>query len=154
MKQQEQELQQKPDIIIATPGRLLDIMMNSKSIELSHIETLVLDEADRLLEMGFFEMITKILQIIQESSDVVNRQTLLLSATLSKDIKQLADLALKSPEIILEKKQQNSVHANLKLSHYFVKLRESTKMERDAVLLTLCIKHFTRKTVIFFNKKS
>ena len=73
MKQQEQELQQKPDIIIATPGRLLDIMMNSKSIELGHIETLVLDEADRLLEMGFFEMITKILQIIQESSDVANR---------------------------------------------------------------------------------
>lgn len=48
-------------------------MMNSKSIELGHIETLVLDEADRLLEMGFFEMITKILQIIQESSDVANR---------------------------------------------------------------------------------
>jgi superfamily II DNA/RNA helicase len=47
--------------------------MNSKSIELGNIETLVLDEADRLLELGFFELITKIINMIQESSDVANR---------------------------------------------------------------------------------
>ncbi len=47
----------KPEFVIATPGWLIDIMMNSKSIELTNIETLVLDEADKLLEMGFKEMI-------------------------------------------------------------------------------------------------
>ena len=57
MKQQEYQLNNKPEIVIATPGRLIDIMMNSKSIELSNIETLVLDEADKLLEMGFKQMI-------------------------------------------------------------------------------------------------
>jgi len=57
IKHQEYLLKNKPDIVIATPGWLIDIIMNSKSIELSNIETLVLDEADKLLEMGFKDAI-------------------------------------------------------------------------------------------------
>jgi len=90
----------KPEIVVATTGRLIDILMNSKSFELGNIETLVLDEADKLLEMGFKDMILKILAMLKEQSDVVNRQTILLSATLNQGIKELAELALTSPVII------------------------------------------------------
>lgn len=54
----------KPEIIVATPGRLIDIILNSKSIELGNIETLILDEADKLLEMGFKDSILQILKIL------------------------------------------------------------------------------------------
>lgn len=141
----------KPEIVIATPGRLIDIIMNSKSIELGNIETLILDEADKLLEMGFKDSIVQILKIINENSDVENRQTILLSATLSKEIKELSELALVNPTIIQEEKQQNSVNANIKLSQYIIKITEDTDLERDAFLLTLCLKHFHRKTIVFFN---
>ena len=102
---QEQELRNIPDIIIATPGRLIDIMMNSKSIVLSQIETLVLDEADKLLEMGFKEEIEQILKLIKQDSEIENRQTLLLSATLTKDIEKLSELALTNPIKITETRQ-------------------------------------------------
>jgi len=74
--------------------------MNSKSIELGNIETLILDEADKLLEMGFKDSIVQILKILNEQSDVENRQTILLSATLSKEIRELSELALVNPTII------------------------------------------------------
>lgn len=94
----------KPEIVIATPGRLIDIIMNSKSIELGNIETLILDEADKLLEMGFKDSIVQILKILNEQSDVQNWQTILLSATLSKEIRELSELALVNPTIIQEEK--------------------------------------------------
>ena len=72
------------DIVIATPGRLLDHMQRG-TIRLDAVETLVLDEADRMLDMGFIRDIRKVLQVIPK-----NRQNLLFSATFSKDIKQLA----------------------------------------------------------------
>jgi ATP-dependent RNA helicase DDX27 len=86
MKRQEFELINKPDIIIATPGRLIDILLNSKSIVLNSIEVLVLDEADKLLEMGFRPLIEEILKHIKRESEIENRQTLLLSATLTSGI--------------------------------------------------------------------
>lgn len=104
MKYQEYLLNNKPEIIVATPGRLIDIILNSKSIELGNIETLILDEADKLLEMGFKESILQILKILQEQSDIENWQTILLSATLSKEIKELSDLALKNPSVVQEEK--------------------------------------------------
>lgn len=129
IKRQEAELADRPDIIIATPGRILDIVMNSKSIYFNNIETVILDEADKLLEMGFTEMIEELLKNIKKDSDVDNIQTLLFSATLSKDIKRLAKLALNNPQLISEAKQQNSVNAHLKLSHYVIKVPNVQKPE-------------------------
>jgi ATP-dependent RNA helicase RhlE len=82
------------DIVIATPGRLLDLVFQ-KAIDLSHIEILVLDEADRMLDMGFIHDIRKILAILPK-----NRQNLLFSATFSPEIKNLAAGFLKSPKTI------------------------------------------------------
>jgi ATP-dependent RNA helicase RhlE len=79
------------DIVIATPGRLLDHMQRG-TIRLGDVETLVLDEADRMLDMGFIRDIKKILQSMPRK-----RQSLLFSATFSEDIKQLANELLNSP---------------------------------------------------------
>ena len=79
------------DIVIATPGRLLDHMQRG-TIRLDAVETLVLDEADRMLDMGFIRDIEKVLQVMPR-----NRQNLLFSATFSNDIKQLANKLLNAP---------------------------------------------------------
>ena len=89
------------DIIIATPGRLLDLI-SQDSLDLSKIEFLVLDEADRMLDMGFINDIKKILAILPKQ-----RQNLLFSATFSNEIKKLADGLLKSP-VLVEVSKANS----------------------------------------------
>ena len=82
------------DIVVATPGRLLD-HVGQKTIDLSRIDHLILDEADRMLDMGFIHDIRKIMAILPKS-----RQTLLFSATFSKEIKSLADGLLKDPALV------------------------------------------------------
>lgn len=86
-----QMLRRGIDILVATPGRLLD-HMGQKTVDLSQIEILVLDECDRMLDMGFIHDIRKILAKLPPS-----RQTLMFSATFSKPIQQLANTLLKSP---------------------------------------------------------
>jgi ATP-dependent RNA helicase RhlE len=86
-----QKLGRGVDIVIATPGRLLDHMQRG-TIRLDAVETLVLDEADRMLDMGFIRDIRKVLKVIPRQ-----RQNLLFSATFSDDIKQLASELLNSP---------------------------------------------------------
>jgi ATP-dependent RNA helicase RhlE len=82
------------DIVVATPGRLID-HLGQKTLSLSQVEILVLDECDRMLDMGFIHDIRKILAVLPPS-----RQTLLFSATFSKAIQQLANTLLKSPTLI------------------------------------------------------
>lgn len=82
------------DILVATPGRLLDLV-NQKAVDLSRVEILVLDEADRMLDMGFINDIRKILSLLPKK-----RQNLLFSATFSDEIKRLADSLLNRPKMI------------------------------------------------------
>lgn len=82
------------DVLVATPGRLLDLV-NQQKVDLSGIEILVLDEADRMLDMGFIHDIKKILAKLPKT-----RQNLLFSATFSDDIKNLADGLLNSPSFV------------------------------------------------------
>ncbi len=86
-----QKLRRGVDILVATPGRLLD-HVSQKTLDLSSIEILVLDEADRMLDMGFIRDIRKILGLLPQQ-----RQNLLFSATYSNDIRQLADKLLDNP---------------------------------------------------------
>ncbi len=90
------KLRRGVDILVATPGRLLD-HANQKTLDLSQIEILVLDEADRMLDMGFIHDIRKIMAMLPDKNA---RQTLLFSATFSNEIKQLANRLLNSPELI------------------------------------------------------
>ncbi len=94
INQQIQKLRQGVDILVATPGRLLD-HVSQKTVDLTNIEILVLDEADRMLDMGFIRDIRKILAIIPKQ-----KQTLLFSATFSDEIKRLSKDLLKSPALI------------------------------------------------------
>jgi len=82
------------DILVATPGRLLD-HVGQRTVDLSNIEFLILDEADRMLDMGFIHDIKKVLALLPK-----NKQSLLFSATFSNDIKKLADNLLNSPKLI------------------------------------------------------
>lgn len=82
------------EIVVATPGRLLD-HVQQKSIQLGQVEVLVLDEADRMLDMGFLPDIRRILDLLPEA-----RQSLLFSATFSEEIRQLANRMLKAPKFI------------------------------------------------------
>ncbi len=88
------ELKEGTDILIATPGRLVDLL-SRKSVNLSHIEVLILDEADRMLDMGFLPDVTKIVDLIPQE-----RQTLLFSATIDASIKNNLGSLLHDPEII------------------------------------------------------
>jgi ATP-dependent RNA helicase RhlE len=89
-----QALRRGVDIVIATPGRLLD-HLGQRTLDLSQIEILVLDECDRMLDMGFIHDIRKVLAALPKS-----RQTLMFSATFSKVIQQLANTLLKDPTLI------------------------------------------------------
>ena len=102
MNAQMQELRRGVEIVIATPGRLLD-HVQQKTIHFSQVEVLVLDEADRMLDMGFIPDIRRILELLP-----ANRQSLLFSATFSEEIRKLADRMLKNPKMI-EVARRNTV---------------------------------------------
>jgi len=94
MRAQIAELKEGREIVVATPGRLLD-HVEQKTVSFNFVEFLVLDEADRMLDMGFIPDIKRILKLLPTT-----RQSLLFSATFSDEIKKLADAMLKAPQLI------------------------------------------------------
>jgi ATP-dependent RNA helicase RhlE len=101
MEQQIKALRRGADIVVATPGRLLDHMQR-KTVDLSGIRILVLDEADRMLDMGFINDVRKIIAAIPS-----HRQTMLFSATISADIKTLAANILRDPQTVQVGERRN-----------------------------------------------
>ena len=91
------------DIVVATPGRLID-HMGRRSIDLRHIEVLVIDEADRMFDMGFINDVRKIIAVVS-----VKRQTMLFSATIPQEVKALAAGVMNHPKIIQIGQQHNPI---------------------------------------------
>ena len=140
-----------PDIIITTPGRLLDLIYNNKNLSLEHVNILVLDEADKLLELGFKDAIFEILELIKKNK---NRQTLLFSATLNPKLLDLGEHALNNP--IKIKIAQSAILTNLSQSIVRIKfenLEQNNYEKRMAYLINIIRKKKLNRTIIFFNTK-
>lgn len=120
MTRQIRALKKKPHIIVATPGRFMD-HMRRKTIRLHAVEMVVLDEADEMLNMGFIEDITTILQEMPEE-----RQTLLFSATMSKPVQEIAQKFMDNPDIIKVKAKEVTV-ANI--TQQCIKVKEREKFD-------------------------
>jgi len=102
IKPQIAEIRLGIEVLVATPGRLLDLV-EQKCLNFGSVQALVLDEADRMLDMGFIPDVTRILNLLPQQ-----RQSLLFSATFSEEIKKLADKMLKSP-VLIEVAKRNTV---------------------------------------------
>ena len=125
------------NILVATPGRLLELV-DSKAVHLSEIKTLVLDEADKMLSMGFKEEVDRILKLLPKK-----RQNLLFSATLSDDIQAINQLILSNPVVIKIEEEQNTFDL-IKQSAYWV------SEEKKGPLLRFLIKKDSLKQVLIF----
>lgn len=101
------------NILVATPGRLLELIEN-KALQLSKVETLVLDEADKMLNLGFEEEMSKIFGLLP-----VKRQNLLFSATLTDDINNINEMLLNNPVVIKIKEEETNIEA-IKQTAYYV----------------------------------
>jgi len=113
-------LRNNPQIIVGTPGRLLD-HIKRKTLKLDNVQTLVLDEADEMLNMGFIEDINAIM-----ASVPAERQTLLFSATMPAPIRKIAETFMKKPEIVAIKSKGMTVE---NIEQFFVKAQEREKFD-------------------------
>ncbi len=127
------------DIIVSTPGRLLDHIMR-KTVDLSGVEVLVLDEADRMLDMGFIRDIKKITALLPKQ-----RQNLLLSATFSEEIKSLSKDILHNP-VFVEVARRNTPSELVEQSVHLVPQRLKSH------LLSHIIRHYDWKQVLVFTR--
>jgi ATP-dependent RNA helicase RhlE len=134
-------LRQGVDILVATPGRLLDLH-NQRVLSLAKIEILVLDEADRMLDMGFLRDIKKIMALMP-----TKRQNLLFSATFSKDIKALANDILHHP-ILVEATPENTTVDAIEQKVYFV-----DKGQKPNVLVNLILEGNWEQVLVFTRTK-
>ena len=127
------------DILVATPGRLLD-HVGQRSADLSNVDILILDEADRMLDMGFIHDIKKVLALLP-----AKKQTLLFSATFSNDIKKLANNLLDNPALV-EVAQRNTTAERIKQVVYHV------DKNRKRELLSFLIGSNNWEQVLVFNR--
>jgi len=126
MDPQTQALRQGVEILVATPGRLLD-HVQQKQLAFQSVEFFVLDEADRMLDMGFIPDVKRIISLLPKE-----RQNLLFSATFSEDIKKLADVFMRNP-VMVEVARRNSVAESI--SHKAIPVARERKRELLAYLV-------------------
>jgi len=125
------------NVLVATPGRLLELV-ESNAVHLSDIDTLVLDEADKMLNLGFKEEMQKIFSLLPKK-----RQNLLFSATLSEDLEGLKQLVLRDPVVIKIEEETNNIDLITQLGYFVTE-------EKKGPLLRYLIKHNALKQVLVF----
>ncbi|KAJ8275696.1 hypothetical protein COCON_G00074480 [Conger conger] len=139
--QNELERIHRTNIIICTPGRLLQHMDETSTFHASNLQILVLDEADRILDMGFADTMNAIVENLPKT-----RQTLLFSATQTKSVKDLARLSLKDPEYIwVHEKAKFSTPATLEQNYVVCELQQKVNM-----LFSFMKSHLQKKVIVFF----
>ena len=134
-------LEHSPHIVVGTPGRILKHLVDKQSLDLSHLKMLVLDEADRMLDMGFHE---DIMHIIHNTPK--QRQTLLFSATYPDEIREISDEIQNEPvDIRLE-----TSHNDNKIEQIFYEIE---KGERTKTLISILHHFMPESTIVFCNRK-
>lgn len=141
-KPQEEVLRKGVDILIATPGRLNDLV-NQKIIDLSAIEIFILDEADRMLDMGFINDVKKVIKCIPKE-----RQTLFFSATMPNEIKNLVNALLVDP-VVVEVTPVSSTADKIEQSLYYV-----DKPNKKKLLISLLKTKDIKSALVFTRTKS
>ncbi|XP_066481521.1 probable ATP-dependent RNA helicase DDX27 [Tiliqua scincoides] len=145
LKTQEAALRSGPDILIATPGRLIDHLHNCPSFHLGSIEVLILDEADRMLDEYFEEQMKEIIRLCAR-----HRQTMLFSATMTDEVADLASVSLKSPVRVF-------VNSNTDVAPFlrqeFVRIRPTREGDREAIVAALLSRTFSDHVMLFTQTK-
>ncbi|XP_041061103.1 probable ATP-dependent RNA helicase DDX27 [Carcharodon carcharias] len=145
VKTQEASLRAGPDVLIATPGRLIDHLHNCPSFDLSSIEVLILDEADRMLDEYFEEQMKEIIRLCSHQ-----RQTMLFSATMTDEVKDLASVSLKNPMRIF-------VNSNTDVAPFlrqeFIRIRPNREGDREAIVSALLTRTFQDHVMLFTQTK-
>lgn len=143
IKQQEVVLRKNPDVVIATPGRLIDHLNSAPNFSLNSIEILILDEADRMLDEYFAEQMK---EIVKQCSRT--RQTMLFSATMTDAVEDLAAVSLVKP-LRLFVDSNKDVAFNLRQE--FLRIRNEE--DREAILAALVVRTFHNHCIIFVQTK-
>src|SRR5471032_140300 len=141
MNPQSEQLRRGVEILIATPGRLLD-HVQQKTANLGKVQILVLDEADRMLDMGFLPDLQRIMNLLPKE-----RQTLLFSATFSGEIKKLAATYLRNPQTI-EVARSNSTNANVRQIVF-----EVAESDKSGAVTQLIRERGLKQVLVFCNSK-
>ncbi|MFO7316507.1 MAG: DEAD/DEAH box helicase, partial [Bacilli bacterium] len=134
-------LKNKPQIIVGTPGRIID-HINRRTLKLDQVQTLVLDEADEMLNMGFIDDINAILEKVPK-----NRQMLLFSATMPPAIRKIATKFMSNPQEVKIKSKEMTVE---NIEQYFVKSQEREKFD---ILTRLLDVHQPELAIVFGRTK-
>ncbi|KAE8750031.1 hypothetical protein FOCC_FOCC003155 [Frankliniella occidentalis] len=145
VKTQETVLRKNPDIVIATPGRLIDHIRNTPSFSLDSIEVLILDEADRMLDENFSEQMK---EIVKQTART--RQTMLFSATMTDQVEDLASVSLSKPVRIFV---DNNSQVAFNLRQEFIRIRRENEGDREAILAALVCRTFRDHTMVFVTTK-
>ncbi len=142
MEIQKAKLRDRVHLLVATPGRLIDFLYNTTAIDLSSVRTLVLDEADEMLKMGFIEDIDFIM-----SSLIHKHQTLFFAATMPREIERLINTYLKDPVRVELNKEQLSPQS---LAHHF---QHTGRHDRLNVLIQYLKREKISQAIIFCNSR-
>lgn len=137
-----QGLKRGVDVLIATPGRLIDLM-EQKALRLANVEVLVLDEADRMLDMGFWPSVKKIV-----AATPTSRQTLLFSATIDKSIQDTAGKLLKKPALVEIAHKGDTADT---IEQYIVRTEQALKPD---VLKAVLAEHGSSRVIVFTRTRS
>ncbi|KAK3266824.1 hypothetical protein CYMTET_24581, partial [Cymbomonas tetramitiformis] len=138
-------LRSRPEVVVATPARLVDHLHNTAAVDLDQLAALVLDEADRMLEIGFKDQVEQVIKSCPKQ-----RQTLLFSATLSAAVDSLAAMSLVHPAHLTVDRNQSTP---VLLTEEVVRLKEGRESDKESMLLALCTRSFSTRCIIFAKTK-
>jgi ATP-dependent RNA helicase DDX18/HAS1 len=142
-KAEAEKLEKGVSLIVATPGRLLDHLQNTKGFNFKNLKMLTIDEADRILEVGFEEEMKQILNILP-----TDRQTMLFSATQTTKVDDLARLSLKKAPLYINVHENNDMATNAGLEQGYVVCEAE---RRFLLLFTFLKRNLNKKVIVFFS---